>query len=620
MKNPVCRYLFFLAIAISAVIGLASAGQAAAVHPRLQSVLADAGDAEGIPIIVTFRDGMDLSRLPAGPRHQRRAELVRTLKSRAAAAQAPARSFLRDRQAGPIKDLWIINGLAVTATPETILALAARPEVESIRYDEVFPLFLPEISPSQVTGPVEPNVQQVNAPALWELGELGYAGQGVTVASMDTGVDFNHPDLGPRWRGGSNSWFDPNGEHPEVPVDVDGHGTGVMGIMVGGNAGGSVIGVAPEAQWISVKIFNDAGLAATSAIHEGFGWLLDPDGNPATDDAPDLVNNSWGFEEAPGVCDLTTRIFQADLRALKAAGIAVVFAAGNTGPNANTSVSPANYPESFAVGFLQSATTISSLSAQGPSACDGTTYPEAVAPGFNVRTADLNSSYVNLAGSSIAVPHVSGVMALLLSALPETRPEVLETVLKNSATDLGQTGPDNSYGFGLVNAQAAFNLLITPPAPVPVSPADGATGLLSTVILQWDQLPDISGNPVTNEVFLSTSPDFSQSPPLEVSLWSLPGSGALLAGVGGFLVLFGMAAGSRKGRWQVLAGSLLAALLILLVSCGGGGGGSGTPSDVNRRSLELTDLAPATTYFWKVTAVGALDARTEGPVRSFTTR
>jgi hypothetical protein len=133
-------------------------------------------------------------------------------------------------------------------------------------------------------------------------------------------------------------------------------------------------------------------------------------------------------------------------------------------------------------------------------------------------------------------------------------------------------------------------------------------------------LPDISGNPVTNEVFLSTSPDFSQSPPLEVSLWSLPGSGVLLAGAGGFLVLFGLAAGNRKRRWPALVGALLAAAMLLLISCGGGGGGSGTPSEVHRRSLELTDLAPATTYFWKITAVGALDVRTDGPVRSFTTR
>jgi len=346
MNIFVFRFAFLLAIALGSVVGIAPAGQAASVDARLQSVLADAGNSEGIPIIVTFRDGVELSSLPAGPRHQRRAELVRTLKNRAAAAQEPAREFLRGRGVGPIKDLWIINGLAFNATPEIIRELAARPEVLSVRYDEV--ISLPRISPTLVTGPAEPNIDLVNAPALWAL---GFAGQGVTVATMDGGVDLNHPDLGPRWRGGSNSWFDPNGEHPDLPVDVNGHGTSVMGILVGGNSGGSVIGVAPEAQWVAVKIFNDAipPVASTSAIHQGFGWLLDPDGNPATDDAPDVVNNSWGFEDSPGVCDATVRTFQTDIQTLKAAGIAVVFAAGNTGPDANTSIAPANYPAAFAV-------------------------------------------------------------------------------------------------------------------------------------------------------------------------------------------------------------------------------------------------------------------------------
>jgi serine protease AprX len=739
MKNLFCQIAVILSFCLVVIAGPTPAVQAAEVDARLQSILADATAAEAIPVIVTFRDGVDFSRLPAGPRQQRRAELIRTLKSRAAAAQAPAREFLRQRGVGPVKDLWIINGLAVTATPATILALAARPEVLSIRYDEVISLAEPEISTSQLTGKVEPNIEQVRAPQLWQQ---GFAGQGVTVAIMDSGVDLNHPDLGPRWRGGSNSWFDPNGEHPDSPVDVGGHGTGVMGILVGGNAGGSYIGVAPEAQWIAVKIFNDAGQASSSGIHQGFGWLLDPDGNPDTDDAPDVVNNSWGFEDAAGVCDLSVKIFQNDVKTLKAAGIAVVFAAGNTGPDANTSVAPANYPESFAVGSIGtngSTTTLSSYSACGSSACDGTIYPETVAPGYQVRTADLTvggasrGDYVGMSGTSLSAPHVAGVMALLLSAFPETRVEALEAVLKKSAFDLGSIGPDNSYGYGLVNAEASFNLLNdallgivdpadgilpfghvpvgktdtktlvlrndgsgflfiqsvsvsgspspfsvisntctqaltagesctiavrfapavhqhytarldvtandsvtsvelagtgnTPPsAPVLVAPADDATGLDTMVALLWDQLSDIDGDLVTNEVFLSTSPDFSQSTPIDVSLLAPVVGGTLLAG-SGFLVLFGVAAGNCRRKWHVVGGGLLVSFLtLLLLACGGGGGGGGgggvsaVELTVEQSSLELTELAPATTYYWKVTAEDEFGGRTESVVRSFTTR
>ena len=160
--------------------------------------------------------------------------------------------------------------------------------------------------------------------------------------------------------------------------------------------------------------------------------------------------------------------FQADIQTFKAAGIAVVFAAGNTGPSASTSISPANNPGSFAVGSvgtLASTTEISNFSARGPSACDGTIFPEIVAPGFDVWTSDLTAggifpdSYALVDGTSFSAPHVSGVMALLLSAFPDTPVDLLETALKESATDLGATGADNAYGYGLVDALAAFNYL-----------------------------------------------------------------------------------------------------------------------------------------------------------------
>ena len=79
---------------------------------------------------------------------------------------------------------------------------------------------------------------------------------------------------------------------------MSGHGTRTMGVMVGRDAGGSGVGVAPDAQWIAVKIFDDAGSATVAGIHAGFQWLLDPDGNPATADAPHVVNNSWTFSGA----------------------------------------------------------------------------------------------------------------------------------------------------------------------------------------------------------------------------------------------------------------------------------------------------------------------------------
>src|SRR4030042_6296378 len=249
------------------------------------------------------------------------------------------------------------------------------------------------------------NLSAIHAPALWDL---GYYGQGVVVANMDTGVDLSHPELGSRWRGGSDSWYDPYNQHPTTPTDISGHGTWTMGVMVAADGSGTTLGVAPQAQWIAVKIFNDSGSATATAIHLGFQWLLDPDGNPATADAPQVVNNSWVFS-SPG-CNLE---FQHDLQSLRAADILPVFSAGNYGPNGSTSASPANYPEAFAVGAVDNNDQIAAFSSRGPSACGETQsiYPELVAPGVGIKSTDLYGFYTYATGTSLAAPQVSGALA-----------------------------------------------------------------------------------------------------------------------------------------------------------------------------------------------------------------
>lgn len=460
MESLLSRYFVWLVFVCCIFFGIVTQAQSSALDFRLQALLAEIATDETLPVIVTFKGKPDLAQLPAGPRHLRRKELIMQLKNRAATTQSAARQLLQARGILSVKDLWIKNGLALEANAETIDALALRPEVLRIQYDEV--IIMESVVPAEISGPAEANLELINAPVLWER---GFAGQGVTVAIMDSGVDPEHPDLGSRWRGGNNGWYDPNGEHPLVPFDADGHGTGVLGVILGGAEGGSRIGVAPEARWIAVKIFNDTGFARLSNIHLGFGWLLDPDGDPTTDDAPDVVNNSWSIEDSVNRC---LNDVEPDIQLLKEAGIAVVFAAGNAGPGSFTSVSPSNNPDAFAVGSVGSnvsETIVSNFSSRGPSACDGSIFPEIVAPGYAIRTADLTAgsasgqAYSYFSGTSIAAPHVSGAMALLLSAFPDIQPTALETSLNMAARDLGTTGPDNDYGYGLLDVDAAFVLL-----------------------------------------------------------------------------------------------------------------------------------------------------------------
>lgn len=320
------------------------------------------------------------------------------------------------------------------------------------------------------------NIAAAGAPDLWAM---GYLGQGIVVGNMDSGVDVNHPDLAPRWRGGSNSWFDANGQHPSTPFDAGGHGTRTMSVMVGGDANleGKAIGMAPGAKWIAAKVWDDAGNADNSDFTLAFQWFLDPDGDPSTDDAPDVLNNSWGFELESGLCN---SLFQTEIQVLRAAGIAVVFSAGNRGAlGPASSVSPANGPESFAVGAVDETLSIAAFSSRGPSACDGSIFPELVAPGDGILTADLSNggnptvSFPPVSGTSYAAPHVSGAMALLLSAFPEAGVPHLEAALIKTARSLGPGGADNDTGNGLIDVVAAYDYLLACPSGGPDSDGDG---------------------------------------------------------------------------------------------------------------------------------------------------
>lgn len=451
-----------LAICVSLwlILSTAYAARASIIDPGLQSALEALDAGQELAVVVSLIDQVDLKQFHAKNKALRREALVQELRGKAVASQAYLLAFLKSRGVTEIKSFWIFNGLAFKAAAEVIQEFADQPGVASLRLDDL--LKAPQVTVAAAAAP-EWNLTAIHAPELWALGADG---AGVAVASMDTGVDGFHPDLASRWRGGSNSWFDPNGEHAS-PYDKTGHGTQVMGLLVGGGAGGTAIGVAPGAQWIAVKIFDDAGTASFSAIHQGFQWLLDPDGQPATDDAPDVVNNSWGLSSHINACVLE---FQPDIQVLRAAEIAVVGSAGNAGPASATSLSPGNYPQSLAVGAVDSTFTVALASSRGPSACDGGVYPDLAAPGVNVRSADLTfggvfpDSYATASGTSFAAPHVAGAIALLRSAFPGQTVSALELALRQSALDLGLAGADHDSGYGLINVAAAYQRLGNPTA------------------------------------------------------------------------------------------------------------------------------------------------------------
>ncbi|MEP7034155.1 MAG: S8 family serine peptidase [Actinomycetota bacterium] len=435
-------------------VAAASAGRAASADtgglgPEVQAILSALPPGDMTTVVVTLRERANLAAVPGATRAARLKGTITALQAKADASQAPIRAILRSGTAqGKVArttPLWISNAISVTATAEVIKVLGARAEVVSITPDKVV------VVPS--AGTPEPNLTSVLAPAIWDL---GYTGAGVVVASLDSGVDATHPDLASRWRGGTNSWYDPYGQNP-TPTDFTGHGTAITGVMVGGDAVGTSIGMAPGAKWIAAKIFNNSGASTTTAIHQAFQWVLDPDGDPNTQDAPQVVNGSWSIGSGPG-CNLA---FQPDLQALRAAGILPVFAAGNFGSGGSSSVSPANYPEALSVGAVNNTDLIYSSSSRGPSTCGGRTriFPDLVAPGVNIRTTDRYGLYQTLSGTSLSAPHAAGALALLVGSTPGLSPDRQQAALIATAHDLGSSGPDPIYGNGKLDVLAAHQWL-----------------------------------------------------------------------------------------------------------------------------------------------------------------
>ncbi|MEQ1637899.1 MAG: Ig-like domain-containing protein [Methylococcales bacterium] len=454
MKQFITRFIISLGLGLTFNLPL----QAGVVDLDLEVMLKKNSPNQLFPVIVTLNTQANLNTLKDRDKAQHSIKTIQALRNHANFTQPAILAFLKSVGATNIKPLWIINSIAVTLPARMVRVLSKLPGVARVYMDMTL-----SVSPSAAATASAPewNISAIHAPELWGMGNTG---QGVVIANMDTGVDVVHPDLATRWRGGTNSWYDPHGQYPS-PTDyagaLSGHGTQTMGLIVGGNTGGTTIGTAPGAKWIAAKVFNNQGTALESHFHQSFQWLIDPDNNPLTNDAPDVVNGS--FQTAlSGICD---NRFQTDIQMLKTAGIAVVFAAGNNGPGISSSSSPANNPGSFAVGAVDYLSNIAAFSARGPApvGCGGTLFPNMVAPGVDVVTSDLTfagqASYTVVSGTSFAAPHVAGGMALLIGAFPNVPVTTLESALLNSATDLSLLGPDNESGYGLLNVLGAYTIL-----------------------------------------------------------------------------------------------------------------------------------------------------------------
>jgi subtilisin family serine protease len=230
------------------VTGIVSA---ATISPEVSSLIKSLKASDKIPVIVTLKAKADLESIQEQNKSKRRTKILKALKNNANASQKALNAWLQTNDVAGWKLLWMINAIATELSAGKIHQLATREDVDSITLDAKVKVQA-EATGTPTTS--EWNLQAINANAMWDL---GLTGQGIVVASMDTGVDSLHPDLAIKWRGGNNSWFDPHGVYT-APHDSNGHGTQTTGLIVGGDTSGSTIGVAPDAKWIAVKVFDDS--------------------------------------------------------------------------------------------------------------------------------------------------------------------------------------------------------------------------------------------------------------------------------------------------------------------------------------------------------------------------
>ena len=431
-------------------------------EPTLLKRLLDDEPGQQHRVIIELVEQVDLTSLPTDlSRTVRGHVIVSELQTTARRSQVGLLEFLEAQQlegrAKRARSFWVFNGIAVTADADTLLTVAARPDVRRIREDRwqqwVDPLAAEETLVSAGDATVQWNLTQIQVDLAWT--NLGINGSGVTIAIMDTGADWQHPALHEQYRGykpgglsvHEGNWFCATDEGYPYPYDGHGHGTHVTGTAVGNqDADGVAIGVAPRARWIAVKALDDRGYAYDSWIHAAFEWLMAPAGDPAL--APGVVNGSWGYR------DDQYEAFRPDLQALRAAGIAPVFAAGNEGSAPSSLRSPGSYPEAITVGATDDLDLVAYFSSRGPSPW-GEIKPEVSAPGAQIRSSLPGGTYGTANGTSMAAPHVTGLAALLLSADPTLSVDAVEAILTSTAIPLGEQIPNNDTGWGRIDAYRA---------------------------------------------------------------------------------------------------------------------------------------------------------------------
>lgn len=303
------------------------------------------------------------------------------------------------------------NAMSISIPTSAIKGLKDDPNILAVEKDTIIKV---------KSQSVDWGVNRIEAPTAWSS---SFTGKGVKIGIVDTGIAA-HQDLiisgGASFTSYTSSYTDDNG-----------HGTHIAGIIGARNNGIGTVGVANEADLYAVKVLGKDGTGYLSDIIAGIDWCIS--------NKMDIINLSLGMS-TPSLA------LQQEVDKAYNQGILIVAAAGNDGTY-NGSVDTVNYPAKYNSVIAVSATD--SRDARASFSSTGNTI-EVAAPGVNIKSTYLNNQYASMSGTSMAAPFVAGDLALLKQAYPTFTPSQLRAKLRENVVDLGATGKDNWFGYGLV--------------------------------------------------------------------------------------------------------------------------------------------------------------------------
>jgi len=467
------------------------------ISPR---VIRDLSLQKEVPVLIELKAKADLSDISLDLKKSEKAQLVfERLFNVAKGSQSHLIEILKSRQI-TFHSFFLVNVVAARITKEDLAVIALLPEVKSILLDESISLdksvdrTLQKLSSR---GPLLTwGITRIEADQVWSM---GYEGQGVTVAGEDTGYKWDLEGIQEKYRGYNQGKVDHNynwhdaihswsplsadstgnrcGFDLKSPCDDNDHGTHTMGTMVGSTET-DAYGVAPKANWIGCRNMERGNGSLTTYI-ECFEFFLAPtdlnNKNPKPELSPSVINNSWYCALEEG-CDTSNfKIMEEVVNNLTTAGIVVVVSAGNSGQACGNIAAPAAiYESSLVVGAFANDDNISGFSSSGPvlNFKKNRIKPDVVAPGSDIVSRIPAGILVGWNGTSMAGPHVAGLVALIINANPALNGQVekIKKIIKESARTAEanidclpfdkNAVPNHVYGFGKIMAKNAVRLAL----------------------------------------------------------------------------------------------------------------------------------------------------------------